>query len=89
MDVLEHIKNPEEEAKRLRKMLKKDGLLIAQVSPKAMFQPQHISEIDLGKYGFLQIDNFKYIRDDSDVAKNYAKIVSGIKDNITSVPMKK
>lgn len=89
LDVLEHIKNPEETTARLKKMLKKDGILIAQVSPKGAFQPQHISEIDLSQHGFLQIDALKYVRDDSDMALNYAKIVNGIKGNMTSVPMKR
>ena len=83
LDVIEHVKHPEEIVARIRKMLKRNGTLIAQVSPKVMFQPQHISEIDLCQHGFLQTDVYVYVRDDSDMAKNYKKIVQGVKNNMS------
>jgi len=89
LDLLEHTKNPEVYASKLRRMLKRNGTLIAVVSPKGMFQPQHVSEIDLSKCGFLQIDTYVYIRTDSDTAKNYAKIVQNVKDSMTTSPMEK
>jgi len=89
LDVLEHLKNPGVEVAKLRKLLKKDGTLIAQVSPKGPFQPQHISELDLNKHGFLQLDIYTYARDDSEQALNYAKNVQTVKDNMTVKPMKK
>jgi 2-polyprenyl-3-methyl-5-hydroxy-6-metoxy-1,4-benzoquinol methylase len=87
-DVLEHMKNPIEGAANIRRMLKRNGLLMAQVAPKGMFQPQHIGEIDLCQHGFLQTDTFMYVRSDSDIAVNYVKIVQGVKDNMSSAPMK-
>jgi len=89
IDVLEHIKNPEETVAALRRMLSRNGTLYAQVAAKGAFQPQHISEIDLAKHGFLQTDAYTYIRTDSDVAANYARMVQNVKDNMTVTPMKK
>jgi cyclopropane fatty-acyl-phospholipid synthase-like methyltransferase len=88
LDVLEHIKNPVEAAARIRKMLKRNGTLIAQVSPKEVFQPQHIGEIDLNQHGFLQTDIYTYVRSDSDMAINYAKNVQVVKDNMFVGPIK-
>ena len=86
--VLEHIKDPTIAAARIRKMLKRNGTFIAQVSSKADFQPQHIGEIDLLQHGFLQTDTYVFVRTDSDMAINYAKIVQNVKDNMTVTPMK-
>lgn len=88
LDVLEHIKNPEKAAARIRSMLKRNGILIAQISPKAAFQPQHISEIDLNQHGFLQTDVYTFVRTDSDMAMNYARNVQAVKDSMTVRPMK-
>jgi cyclopropane fatty-acyl-phospholipid synthase-like methyltransferase len=88
LDVLEHIKNPEIHVAKLRKMLKRNGTLVAQIAPKGMFQPQHIAEIDLNQHGFLQTDTYVYVRTDSDMAVNYAKTVQGVKDRMSVTPMK-
>jgi 2-polyprenyl-3-methyl-5-hydroxy-6-metoxy-1,4-benzoquinol methylase len=88
-DVLEHLKQPGATASLIRKMLKKDGLLLAIVSPKGVFQPQHIAEIDLNQHGFLQTDIYSYVRDDSDMAIRYAKVVNNIKESFVTTPMKR
>ena len=89
LDVLEHLKNPSVEVAKIRKMLKRNGTLIAQVSPKGAFQPQHISEIDISLHGFIQTDLYTYVRDDSDMAVSYAANVKRIKDNMVVNPMKR
>jgi cyclopropane fatty-acyl-phospholipid synthase-like methyltransferase len=89
LDVLEHIKDAASIVSRLRKMLKRNGTLIAQVSPKSVFQPQHITELDLNQHGFLQTDIYTYVRDDSDMALNYARNVQTVKDNMIVRPLLK
>ena len=89
LDFLEHVKHPEDYAAKFKRMLKRNGTLIAEIAPKGMFQPQHISGIDLSKHGFLQTDIFTYVRIDSDMAANYKATVQNIKKHMTVEPMKK
>lgn len=88
LDVLEHIKNPEKTAEKMRRLLKRNGVLIGIVSPKSVFQPQHVSELDLGTCGFLQTDIFTYYRTDSDVAVSYAATVNNLKASFHSANLK-
>jgi 2-polyprenyl-3-methyl-5-hydroxy-6-metoxy-1,4-benzoquinol methylase len=82
LDVLEHIKNPEKTASKLKSLLKRNGVILAQISPRGKFQPQHISQIDLTAHGFLKISQFRYVRDDSDIAKEYATHVENVEKNV-------
>ena len=69
LDVLEHLLEPEKGIKRIRSMLDRNGILLANVAPKSVLQTMHISAPDLTEHGFLQLGEFIYIRDDSDIAK--------------------
>lgn len=70
LDVLEHMIDSEKGIKKIRSMLDRNGLLFANVAPKSKLQSMHISSPDLAEFGFLQLGQFIYIRDDSDMAKS-------------------
>jgi len=88
LDVIEHIKDPGKAAEKLRRLLKRNGVLIGKVEPKGMFQPQHISELDLNTCGFLQTDIYTYVRMDSDMAKNYAQTIDNLKASMHTANLK-
>jgi ubiquinone/menaquinone biosynthesis C-methylase UbiE len=60
LDVLEHVKEPEKELEKIKALLKEDGILIAIVAPLQEGIPQHISQIDIEKYGFEKINDYMY-----------------------------
>ena len=70
LDVLEHMLEPEKGISKIRAMMDRNGLLFANIAPQSKLQSMHISCPDLAKYGFLQLGQYLYIRDDSDMAKN-------------------
>lgn len=69
LDVLEHMIEPEKGIRKIRGMMDRNGLLLANIAPKSKFQAMHISSPDLTEHGFIQLGEFIYIRDDSDMAK--------------------
>jgi len=70
LDVLEHMLEPGKGIAKIRSMLDRNGILLANIAPKSKLQSMHISTPDLAEHGFLQLGEFIYIRDDSDMAKN-------------------
>ena len=61
MDVLEHMKNPLDYVRKIHKMLKPGGTLLAEVSPMKAGQPMHISgNVDICSCGFRRKNENEY-----------------------------